>query len=94
MNEQLKKAIEEATKIQSGLQTNIGTGRIKNYVPEDEHDASQAKLLRVIEMLVEQRNKYIFRPSVLKEFGEKQVMELIAEKDAELIAALGQGRDE
>lgn len=41
--------------------------------------------------LMEQRNAYIFRPSVLKEFGEAQIMDLIAAKDSELEAAMKGG---
>ena len=83
MNEQLRKAIEEATRVETGLQSNVGTDRIKNYVPEDEHDASQAKLLRVIELLVEQRNKFADCCDRLMPFDEA-----IQPFDAELIAAL------
>ena len=91
MDEQLRKAIEEATKIQSGLQTNIGTDRIKNYVPEDEHDASQAKLLRVIEVLVQQRDDWISTNILADPFvqdEESTIKNYVEADDAELIAAL------
>ncbi len=73
MNEQLRKAIEEATRV------------VDIFELYDKHqmDASQAKLLRVIEMLVEQRNKFADCCDRLMPFDEA-----IQPFDAELIAAL------
>lgn len=76
MNEQLKKAIQEATKVA------ILPIAYHTYVYEAEHNASQAKLLRVIELLVEQRNQC--RLNLEGYEGGWTFKEM----DAELIAAL------
>lgn len=52
MNEQLRKAIEEATYLMSWREDGVGGW----VVSERDSKASQAKLLRVIELLVEQRD--------------------------------------
>lgn len=84
MNEQLRKAIEEATKVA------ILPIAYHTYVYEVEHNASQAKLLRVIELLVQQRDYEI--KQWLSGYGaeerERRVAEWIKTKNAELIAAL------
>lgn len=80
MNEQLRKAIREVMRIETYYDS--------YYIPE-EVDASQAKLLRLIEMLVEQRDRHI------NELWEGYRAEVrINATNAELIAALEQGRDE
>lgn len=73
MNEQLRKAIEDATRVFPCDYT------VELY----DHNASQAKLLRVIEVLVEQRNKFADCCDRLMPFDEA-----IQPFDAELIAAL------
>lgn len=70
MNEQLRKAIEEATRVYPcGYNVDL-----------HDHKISQAKLLRVIELLVEQRDDLY------------ELFDVVAPKlsqlDAELIAAL------
>jgi hypothetical protein len=76
MNEQLRKAIKQATHIDYRPQ-----GR---YIHPADHNTSQAKLLRVIELLVEQRNKWI-------KSSDFSILNQDIEDDAELIAALEQG---
>lgn len=51
MNEQLRKAIEEATRVQV-----LNDGFCHDTVDVIEHEAALAKLLRVIELLVQQRD--------------------------------------
>ena len=77
MNEQLRKAIEDATRV-GHYSFDFGP-----MVLADQHHASQAKLLRVIELLVEQRNKFADCCDRLMPFDEA-----IQPFDAELIAAL------
>ncbi len=80
MNEQLRKAIEEATRVYPWLvPLPIGGSAIDINA----HHASQAKLLRVIEMLVHQRDKHV-RWAMLHRDVEKAILEF----DAELIATL------
>ena len=81
MNEKLRKAIEEATRVgEWKLPLESGGGYA---VDKEHHHASQAKLLRVIEVLVEQRNKFADCCDRLMPFDEA-----IQPFDAELIAAL------
>ncbi len=87
MNEQLKKAIEDATDFvrfnpdyKNEMMRIFDDGK---WVLNEEKDASQAKLLRVIEVLVEQRNKFADCCDRLMPFDEA-----IQPFDAELIAAL------
>jgi hypothetical protein len=91
MNEKLRKAIEEATRV---VDWHFDRGV---FVHVDDCKASQAKLLRVIEMLVEQRDEAI-RVQELRdlshptsEYENSVVKHLTAKADAELIAALEQG---
>lgn len=72
MNEQLRQAIEEATRVVD----------IFELYDKAQVDASQAKLLRVIELLVEQRNQC--RLNLEGYEGGWTFKEM----DAELIAAL------
>ena len=82
MNEQLRKAIEDATRVEPlGYEVDL-----------EVHYASQAKLLRVIELLVEQRDDWISTniltdPIVQDE--EATIENYVEADDAELIAALG-----
>jgi transposase-like protein len=73
MNKQLRKAIREATMV------------VDIFELYDKHqaDASQAKLLRVIELLVEQRDDAITREWMDHEYENARIT-----YDAELIAAL------
>ena len=90
MNEQLRKAILEATRVEPWqVPHSIGAGRA---VDELEHVESKAKLLRVIEMLVRQRNEWIEHVDLLMNSHHRN--DRINQDDAELIAALEQGRDE
>lgn len=78
MKEQLRKAIEEATRVEPWqIPYSIGMGRA---VDELEHVESKAKLLRVIEMLVQQRDD-------LYELFDV-VTPSLSKLNAELIAAL------
>lgn len=79
MNEQLRKAILEATRVEPWqVPHSIGAGRA---VDELEHVESKAKLLRVIELLVAQRNKWI-------KSSDFSILNQDKLDDAELIAAL------
>lgn len=78
MNEQLRKAIGEATKVA------ILPIAYHTYVYEVEHNASQAKLLRVIELLVQQRDNALDHAATSKSNYTWQQGHL----NAELIAAL------
>lgn len=72
MNEQLLKAIEEATRVYPcGYNVDL-----------HDHKISQAKLLRVIELLVQQRD------AGYQSIIDEGVLDIQAELDAELIAAL------
>lgn len=76
MNKQLRKAIEKATRVEP----------IGYEVDLEVHYASHAKLLRVIELLVEQRD------AGYQSIIDEGVLDIQAELDAELIAALdGEG---
>lgn len=78
MNEQLRKAIEDATRVEPlGYEVDL-----------EVHYASQAKLLRVIELLVEQRDSWIklsFKEHYMAPF---EIAKAFGHEDAELIAAL------
>lgn len=85
MNEQLRKAIEEATRVKPWqVPLPIGGSAIDIYA----HNASQAKLLRVIKLLVQQRDTAYVCPL------DKDLGSMIAGDDAELIAALENGKAE
>lgn len=74
MNEQLRKAIEEATRVYPcGYNVDL-----------HDHKISQAKLLRVIELLVQQRDCLIGQAVSYDE----RISVIAADHDAELIAAL------
>jgi hypothetical protein len=82
MSEQLRKAIEEATRV-GHYSFDFGP----MAVPDRHYRAYEAKLLRVIELLVRQRDEYIranweHSPDELNEIAEMKL------RDAELIAAL------
>lgn len=81
MNEQLRKAIEEATRVEPWTVPRSIMAGCEYAVDETDHDASQAKLLRVIELLVQQRNERCQTECIFPD-------EAIAKYDAELIAAL------
>lgn len=82
MNEQLRKAIEEATEMFAWREDGIG----ELVVRKADCNASQAKLLRVIELLVEQRDDLLMKSY---EFNlEYRYVEANGALDAELIAAL------
>jgi len=89
MNEQLRKAIQEATRVEPHRE--MGAGWVVDHI---DHNASQAKLLCVIELLVEQRNQYIdCWLSCLNQmdgniYTSFDLEEEISDEDAELIAAL------
>lgn len=80
MNEQLRKAIEEATRV-TALPIAYHT-----YVYEVEHRASQAKLLRVIEVLVEQRDS--LHAQLTEGLYPPRIKQYEKEMDAKIIAAL------
>jgi hypothetical protein len=84
MNEQLRKEIEEATKVFPWpVPMSMGGGDVLDI---NVHRALQAKLLRVIELLVEQRDKCISSSHLFR--NEFEDVQAINEYDAELIAAL------
>ena len=80
MNEQLRKAIEGAINIPS-----ISPLKMEMVVMVDakEYSESKAKLLRVIEVLVAQRDELLYSVTRTEMDGQKGL-------DAELIAALEQ----
>lgn len=82
MNEQLRKAIEEATRVETYYTTHLD----EDTVRELDHIESKAKLLRVIEMLVEQRDKCISSSHLF--CNEIEDVQAMNEYDAELIATL------
>lgn len=94
MNEQLKKAIEEATKVFPWpVPISMGGGDVLDI---NVHKASQAKLLRVIELLVRQRDDWISTniladPIVQDE--EATIENYVKADNAELIAALEKKND-
>lgn len=79
MNEQLRKAIEEATKVYPcGYNVDL-----------HDHTIAQAKLLRVIEMLVQQRDVELDDNCWTDDRGNGRPFEWAKQQyDAELIAAL------
>lgn len=81
MNEQLHDALEALVWDKCSYYRVYG-----NVATEEEFNADKAKLLRVIELLVEQRNKFADCCDRLMPFDEA-----IQPFDAELIAALEQG---
>ena len=74
MNEQLRKAIEEATRVVD----------IFELYDKAQMDASQAKLLRVIELLVQQRDEALADNAL----PVHMTLKSISKYDADLIAAL------
>lgn len=79
MNSELRKAIEEATRVEFKPQ-----GR---YILPEDHNDSQAKLLRVIELLIEQRDPLIVHAH--EDDATKGEIKAYRDKlNAELIAAL------
>lgn len=76
MNEKLRKAIEEATTVDVMEVFNCG-----DVVDSYDHTMSQSKLLRVIELLVAQRDELLYSVTRTEMDGQKGL-------DAELIAAL------
>ena len=98
MNEQLRKAIEEATippyndPHESWCDTENSISKRCNCVASGYLDAledakeSQAKLLRVIELLVQRRNEWIEHIDLLMNTHRQH--DRIKSQDAELIAAL------
>ncbi len=88
MNEKLRKAIEEATRVDVMEVFNCG-----DVVDSYDHTMSQSKLLRVIEKLVEQRDcailelQYVYSDEVDHAIQNK-AKKISKLKDAELIAAL------
>ena len=95
MNEQLRKAIEEATNLTS-FRLSIEHAKISeengNSVPWYPHDRvaelvdANDKLLRVIELLVQRRNEWIEHIDLLMNTHRQH--DRIKSQDAELIAAL------
>lgn len=86
MNEQLRKAIEESTKIEF-------VDSHETVICHSDHNASQAKLLRVIELLVQQRDDAILNCMYETGYGIdraaiNQAEDISRRKNAELIAAL------
>ena len=86
MNEQLRKAILEATRVEPWTVPRSIMAGCEYAVDEKDHNASQAKLLRVIEMLVRQRNEWIEHVDLLMNSHHRN--DRINQDDAELIAAL------
>lgn len=91
MNEQLRKAIEEATDFvrfnpdyKNEMMRIFDDGK---WVLNEEKDASQAKLLRVIELLLQQRDDALDHAATSKSNFTWQQDNL----NADLIAALEQG---
>lgn len=86
MNEQLRKAIEEATRVDrqsiqvGGFSSFEDTSH--DFVIAYDHYASQAKLLRVIELLVEQRDGLLDEFCAISGWKTKEQM------DAYIFAAL------
>lgn len=84
MNDKLRKAIEDATKVYPWpVPMSMGGGDVLDV---NSHHASQAKLLRVIELLVQRRNEWIEHIDLL--VNSHRQHERINSQDAELIAAL------
>lgn len=81
MNEQLRKAIEEAINIPSTFPLKM---EMVVMVDAKEYSESKAKLLRVIELLVQQRDCLIGQAVSYDE----RISVIAADHDAELIAAL------
>ena len=87
VNEQLKKAILEATRVEPWTVPRSIMAGCEYAVDEKDHNASQAKLLRVIEVLIEQRDPLIVHAHA--DTATKGEIKAYRDKlDAELIAAL------
>lgn len=83
MTKELKKAIEDATMIEF-----VDSHEI--VICHSDHLATQAKLLRVIELLVEQRDEYIAANWESEDDCKNEIAE-VQMRNAELVKVLNEG---